>query len=349
MLLNRVVEYVFFFGLLGMVGLLLWNMFMPFITALAFAAVLTTICYPLYERIRRVMPGHNASLSALATTTLVVVLIILPIFWITSLLVTEALSIYRILNNGQYSLVEQLNNLEVAGERWLPGLEIDLADYLRQGARWFAGNLGAIFTGAASTLFSVFIAIISSFYFFRDGKKFMRELVRVSPLPDKDDTLIVKRMVSAIRGVAMGTILVAIIQGIIAAFGFVLFGYERAILFGTIVAIAALVPGIGPSVVFIPAGIYALFIGDYVTGIGILVWWLVAVSLIDNLLGPYLVSRSHPMHPFLILLSVLGGIFMFGPIGFIVGPVITSVFIVLLEIYTIHIAGDDESGGSTTS
>jgi len=341
MLLNRVVEYVFFFGLMGIVGYLLWQMMSPFITALALSAVIVTISYPIYGMVLAYTPRHNPTAAALISTLLVIIIFVLPLFWITSMLVSEAISIYRILDGNQFSLSDTLNNFENLLEDLIPGLQIDLASYLRQGAQWFAGNLGAIFVGTASTLFSFFIAVFGCFYFFRDGEKFTNKLIEISPLADIEDGLILRRMGSAVRGVATGTVLVAIIQGVSAAIGFMVFGFDRAILFGTIVAITALVPGVGPSVVFVPAAIYSFVFGDYVTGIGLLVWFLVAVSFLDNILGPYLVSRSHPMHPFLILLSVLGGLALFGPIGFVVGPVITSVFIVLLEIYSQHVANAD--------
>ena len=341
MLLNRVVEYVFFFGLMGIVGYLLWQMMSPFITALALAAVIVTISYPIYGKVLAYTPKRNPTAAALISTFLVIIVFVLPLFWITSMLVSEAISIYRILDGNQFSLSDTLNDFENVLQNLIPGLQIDLANYMQQGAQWFAGNLGAIFVGTASTLFSFFIAVFGCFYFFRDGEKFTNKLIEISPLADMEDGLILRRMGSAVRGVATGTVLVAIIQGVSAAIGFTVFGFDRAILFGVIVAITALVPGVGPSVVFVPAAIYSFVFGDYVTGIGLLVWFLVAVSFLDNILGPYLVSRSHPMHPFLILLSVLGGLALFGPIGFVVGPVITSVFIVLLEIYSQHVANAD--------
>jgi predicted PurR-regulated permease PerM len=338
MLLNRVVEYVFFFGLMGIVGYLLWLMMAPFVTALALAAVIVTICYPVYTRILDRMPKRNETVAALLSTMMVLIVVVVPLFWITSMLVSEAISVYRIIDDNQYSVSSATEEFEDLIATFVPGLQLDLVAYMRQGAEWFAGNLGAIFVGTASTLFSFFIAIVGSFYFFRDGRRFTIALIRISPLADMEDGLILKRMTSAVRGVATGTVLVAVIQGVAAAIGFAIFDFERAVLFGTIVAITALVPGVGPSVVFVPAAVYSFVFGDYVAGVGLLVWFLVAIAFLDNILGPYLMSRSHPMHPFLVLLSVLGGLALFGPIGFIVGPVITSVFIVLLEIYSQHVA-----------
>jgi predicted PurR-regulated permease PerM len=98
--------------------------------------------------------------------------------------------------------------------------------------------------------------------------------------------------------------------------------------------------------VFIPAILFSVFTGSYLIAIGLGIWGALAVGLLDNLLGPYIMSRGNSMHPFIILLSVLGGISVFGPIGFIVGPVVTSLFMVLLELYTIHISSQSSSDDS---
>lgn len=323
---------------MGIVGYLLWLMFAPFITALALAAVIVTICYPLYEQVLAYTPRRNETIASLLTTLLVIVIVILPITWLTSLLIGETVSVYKLLGNSQYTFSDTLSNLEEMIESVIPGLNIDLTEYLRQSAEWFAGNLGAIFAGTASTLFSIFIALIGTFYFFRDGRGFTRTLIKISPLPDSEDTLILKRMAIAVRSVATGVVLVAIIQGALTALGLMIFGFERAILLGTVAAIGALIPGIGTTIVFLPAIGYLLFVGEYFNAIGLTIWAALAVGLIDNFLGPYFMSRGSTMHPFLILLSVLGGIVLFGPIGFIVGPVILSLFIVLIQLYMQHVA-----------
>lgn len=342
MLLNRVVEYVFFFGFMAVVGYLLWLMYAPFITALALSAAIVTICYPLYERILARTPWQNRNLAAFITTILVLVLIILPVIWITSMLVTEAVSVYRLLGGERYLAMEYLSQVEDWIETFAPAVNIDFTSYLRQSAEWFAGNLGAIFAGTASTIFSLFIAMLGTFYFFRDGRQFTKALIHISPLPDDEDTLILKRMAIAVRSVATGVVLVAIIQGTLTAIGLHLFGFERAVLLGTIAAIGALIPNVGTTIVFVPTILYLALTAEYGAAIGLAVWAALAVGLIDNLLGPYLMSRGATMHPFLILLSVLGGIALFGPIGFIVGPVILSLFIVLLQLYMQHIAAGDD-------
>ena len=265
-------------------------------------------------------------------------MVILPLFLITSALIHETLSIYKVLNTDEIGIEKVVRTFELQIQAIVPSFDLDISEYAKQSAAWLAGSLAAFFAGTASTIFHLFIAILGAFYLFKDGKKFTKSLIRISPLPDNQDEIIMNRMATAVRSVATGTVLVALIQGTLTAFGFWLFGFDRAILWGVVAAFGALIPGIGTTIVFGPAIAYLAYIGALPKAIGLAVWGMLAVGLIDNLLGPYLMSRGHNMHPFLILLSVLGGVMIFGPIGFIVGPVIISLFAVLLEIYLTHIS-----------
>jgi len=339
MITNRLVAYVFFFGLLGIVAYLVWQLFAPFVGALALAAIVVTICYPLYERVRAIVPGHSASVGALLTTLLVVLVVVVPLSILGMFIFREAASIYSLLNNGStFSLSTSFSNLEMFIQGYAPEFSLNVATYLQQAAAFVTSNIAFIFTETASTFFMFFIALIASFYFFRDGKKFTKYLIEISPLPDDEDTMILQRLARSIRSVALGIVLVALIQGVLTAIGLALFGFERAVLWGSVAAFGALVPGIGTSIVFIPAVAYLVLTGAYFHAVGVAIWAAFAVGLIDNLLGPYLISRGGSIHPFMILLAVLGGIAFFGPIGFVLGPVIVSLFKVLLELYALHIA-----------
>ena len=340
--MNRIVEYVFFFGLMAVTGYLVWEIISPFVSALALAAIIVTICYPLYRRVLSKTPRQNESVASFITTIFVLLVIIFPVLFITSSLFSEAVTIYQMLNKDQVLFAESLSVFESSVQSVMPGFELNVTEYLRQTAEWLAGNLGAIFAGTASTIFLFFIAMIGAFYFFRDGRELTKRLVVVSPLPDDEDELILTRLATAVRSVATGIVLVALIQGTLTAIGLSIVGIERAVLWGAIASIGALIPSVGTSIVFIPAVGYLLATGEYTNATILTVWGLTFVGLIDNLLGPYLIGRGSAMHPFLILLAVLGGISVFGPIGFIVGPVVVSLFLVLLELYSIHIAEPEE-------
>jgi len=339
MAVNRLVEYVFFFGFLGIVAFLVWRIFEPFINVIALSAIVVVICYPIYEWVLRRLRGTLRGLSAFLSTVIALTLVGVPLSVLGSFIFREATSIYRLLNSGSgISIQQALANIETFVQRVAPEFSIDVASYIGQGAQFITSNLTAIFTGTASSVLLFFVAVITVFYFFRDGVKFTKYLIEISPLPDSDDTIILKRLARSVRSVALGIVLIAIIQGTLTAIGLSLFGFDRAILWGILAAFGALIPAIGTSIVFVPSVIYLVVTGDYSSAIGVAVWAALAVGLVDNILGPYLMSRGNTLHPLFILLAVLGGISLFGPIGFILGPVILSLFKVLLEIYATHIS-----------
>ncbi len=340
MKLSRVVQYVFFFALLALAGYVVWLIMLPFASALALAAIIVTISHPFYLRILKVMPKQNRSLAAFFSTLLIFLAVVLPLIFLSSLVIKEIVSVYQDLDSGQLSIQTSLDALEATIHTVAPGFDVDLAEQIKVSAQWVTGNIGHIFAGTISTIFIFFIALIGSFYFFRDGHEFLQVIIKASPLPDHEDRIIFERMARAARAVATGTILVAIIQGTLVALGFSFVGIERAILWGSIASLGALVPGVGTTIVTAPAIIYLFATGELVSGIALLVWSVLLVGLVDNLLGPYLISRGNNLHPFIILISVLGGLALFGPVGFVIGPVVVTLFLVLLEIYNQYIVQD---------
>ncbi len=335
---HKILEYTFFLIVLATSGYLVWKLFSPFVGAIALAAIITTICYPMYERIVRRMPRQNKTLGALASIGVVLLVIVAPLVIIASLILREALSIYALFNSSnQVDFINTVSQFESIVQRLIPSFSVDMASVVQQTASFVVEHLISIFAGTASTLFLFFIAMIASYYFFKDGKQFTRHIVQLSPLKDVDDAHIISRLAIAIRSVALGTVSVAIIQGILTAIGLSIFGFDRAILWGCVAAIGALVPGVGTTIVLVPAVGYLLYMGSHVSALLLGLWAALAVGLVDNMIGPYMMSRGNNLHPFLILLSVLGGISLFGPIGFILGPVIVSLFLVLLELYHTHV------------
>lgn len=338
MKVGRVVEYTFFFGLLFLAGYMVWLIMAPFIATLALSIIIVTICNPIYIRIKRRVPKQNKSIAAFLSTVFVMMVIVIPLILMSSLVVREVVSFYQDMSTGDLQIQEQLIVLQTKLQHVMPGLELDTYGQIKTSAEWFTRNLGAIFAGTVSTIFAFFISLIGSFYFFRDGSELLEMVIKISPLPDNEDRIIFARLARAVRTVATGTVLVALIQGSLVAIGFTLFGLEgRAILWGATASLGALIPGVGTTVVTAPAIIYLFFTGDMVNAIALLIWSMLIVGLVDNLIGPYLKSRGNNLHPFIILISVLGGISLVGPIGFVIGPVIITLFSVLLEIYSQYI------------
>ena len=342
MKITRVVEYGFFFGLLVLAGYMVWLIMQPFVSALALSAVIVTICYPLYELILKFTPRNNRSLASFVSTLLILTLIVIPLALVSTLVVREIVSFYQDLQTGELSVQTAINSAESFVQTYVPEFELDLSDQIKSSAGWLTGNLTDFFAATITTVIVFFISLLGTFYFFRDGKQFLEVLIKASPLPNDDDRIILRRLARAVRAVATGTVLTAVIQGTLAAIGFSIFGIERAILWGSIASLAALMPGIGTTIVTAPAIIYLFMIGDPFNAVGLLFWSMLVVGMVDNLIAPYLIGRGNNLHPYIVLISVLGGVALFGPIGFVLGPVVITFFLVLLEIYNQYIVKDKD-------
>jgi predicted PurR-regulated permease PerM len=336
----KIIEYSFLVVLVVIALFLLWNLFSPFVGALSVATVVVTICYPLYERIRLRFGQKYDGVAAFCALLLVLLVVFVPIAILGSFILREALSIYSIINStGSISFVLSFERVLALIQKFVPTFSVDMQSVIQQTAGFIVEHLLGFFAGTASTLFMSFITLFACYYFFKDGKYFAAKVIAFSPLKDVDDTLILNRLARSIRSVILGTVVVAIIQGILTALGLSLIGLDRAILLGCIAAIGALIPGVGTAVVLIPTTIYLFTTGAYIQGAFLTVWGILAVGLVDNILGPYLMSKGNNIHPFLILLSVLGGLMVYGPLGFILGPVIISLFMVLIELMALYVKG----------
>ncbi len=343
--LKKLTEYIFFFGLLLIVGYVAWLMLFPFLAAILLSSIIVIICYPIFEFILRFSPWKNRSFAALLSTLIAFLAVVVPVSFLSTLLVNEFVSFYQSLESGSDLAVDAFfAEIESTVQYYLPAFDLNITEQLRQSGAWFASNIGAIFAGTVSVIFIFLVALLGSFYLFRDGARFIEWLIDVSPLSDREDNLIIERVGRAIRSVATGTLLLSLIQGVVAAIGFSIFGIDRPILWGSVAAVGALLPGLGTAGIMVPFVSYLVFIDQIGDAIGLLIWSIAAIAIVDNVIGPYLMSRGNNLHPFVVLLSVLGGISVFGPIGFIIGPVVTSLFVVLLEIYMHNIAKNDKKG-----
>lgn len=337
-------EHLFFFALFGFVAYIVWQMIYPFLGALALAAIIATVCYPNYLRILSITPCRNKLIATFMSVFLIATTIFIPLFVLSYVLFLQAMAFYETFNKKSIVIGyrDSIGVVEKAISDLLPEFKVNLAEYIHQGAGWLASNMGAIFTATISALLLFFIMLVSLFYMLKDGPGFIQKLIQLCPLPKIQSELIIKKLAMSIRSVVLGTLGIALIQGALTAIGLAIFGISQPILWGSVAAICALIPYFGTSFVFIGAVLDALLSHSYGAALGLTIWGVFIVGLIDNFLMPYLISAGDESHPFAILISVLGGIIFFGPMGFLVGPVFLTLFVVLLELYSLHIIKENK-------
>jgi len=282
--------------------------------------------------------GNRKTLAALLSTISVLIVVVIPISFLATQVFQETSELYLSITEENSSLnfnnkLEQVvNNLKDFAH--LPSdFSFDFKQYVRGGLSWVISHIGSIVSNSAQALVGIFIFLIALYYMFKDGGRLKRAIVSTSPLQDIHDEAIFSKLKSSINAVIRGNLGIAIIQGVLTAIGFFLFGVPSPVLWGSVAAITALIPGLGTALVIGPAVLYLFFLGQTSFAIGLMIWGVTAVGLIDNFLGPRLVEKGMHIHPFLILLSIFGGLSFFGPLGFILGPLVLSLLFTLLEIY----------------
>ncbi|MEK7138006.1 MAG: AI-2E family transporter, partial [Patescibacteria group bacterium] len=297
-----------------------------FLYALILATVFATVFGPVHKRALTITRERRV-LAALIATISILIIIIVPLTFVGIQIFQEATRLYSslALSDGATDLFKRFSPVPIDS--------FDVNQYLKQGLSWLLQHLGPLFGNVVKAMVSVFIFLVALYYLFKDGHKLKRAIVALSPLQDIHDETIFNKLALAINSVIRGNLAVALVQGILTAVGFAIFGVPNPALWGSVAAVAALIPGIGTALVLLPAILYLYFSGETLFAAGLLLWGMTAVGLVDNFLGPKLASRGMRLHPFLILLSILGGIDFFGPFGFLLGPLILSLLFALLEIY----------------
>jgi predicted PurR-regulated permease PerM len=328
------VQIYFFFVLLVGALVLTFLMFLPFLSIIAVAALFAILFYPIKERILRSIGGSREGLAALLTFILATAVVILPLALFSFLLFVEAREFYmRLSVNGLGELSGPVHALETQIQYYIPEFRFNVRDYLGQAALWFSREFSTLFAGTASALLGLFLGSVAFYYFIRDGALIIETIKRYSPLDDTHDVAIFAKLNRTVHSVIKGSLSVALLQGILSSIGFAIFGVPNPVLWGGIAAIAALVPIAGTAVVLTPAIIYLMLVGSTGAALGLLIWGVTIVGLVDNLIGPRLMGRGVEIHPLLIIFAVFGGLAFFGPVGFLLGPLVMSMLIVLGEIY----------------
>ena len=310
--------------------------FKPYLAPIFLAGIIAIASHPLYKKMLKVFGGKN-SIASFFAVFIVLVVVLTPTIFIGTALFKEATGLYGNVSYWQTGSEDFLNTITKFTEEKIrvfsPDFSVDLVGYLSGFAEWMIGHIGNFFSGFFSVLIGLLLMIISLFYFLKDGDKIIKKLVLLSPLSDSYDEQIIKRVGMAINSIVRGSLIIALVKGLLTALGFAIFGVPNPILWGVVSALASFVPIVGSGVVIAPAVLYLSVINSYPIAVGLAIWGVALIGLADNFLSPVLMKKGMMIHPFVILLSILGGIGFFGPIGFIAGPVILSLLFALFGIY----------------
>lgn len=318
--------------LLVMAGLV-FTVVQPFLNILVLGFILAVLFYPISEWFAQKLNSHG--LGALVTILIMLLIILVPVGLLSQVIFSEVTSLYDGFRHGQFVLdrSQLVSGLPEQVQHFVTTASEDLNNLLSRLTVNAFQTFSSIISNLASFFLSFFLTMLAAYYFMKDGRHFKEVLIDLSPIDNRQERILFVKIANAVNGVVKGQFLVAIIQGLVATMGYVIFAVPNAFLWGFFTMLAALVPTVGTSLALVPAVVYLLITGQTGQAIGLLIWGAVAVGLIDNLIGPKVLGRSTRVHPLLMLIAVLGGVSVFGFLGFLLGPILMAIFVAMVDMY----------------
>jgi predicted PurR-regulated permease PerM len=315
-----------------------------FLKPLLLGALLAGLAGGLYRWILRLV-GGRPSLAAGLTLLIVFIVIVGPLSAFLGVVVRQAISIA---NDALPWLQQQLGAANAFNAHdWLVQRYPSLAHYVptqqeiadtaarvaKTAGAYLVAGATQVTAGTAGLLLNFFVMLYALFFFLRDGRAILEKIFYYTPLDHQDEVRLLERFTSVTRATIKGTLVIGAVQGTLAGLGLWAAGIDGAAFWGTVMTVLSVVPGIGSALVWLPAVIYLFIVGKTATATLLLIWCAAGVSTIDNLLRPRLVGKDAQMPDLLILIGTLGGLFVFGPVGFIIGPLICGLFLTVWDIY----------------
>lgn len=341
----RRIEHQAFLLLLVAITLAFASVLAPFYGAVLWAAVVAVIFAPVHRRLLTAMRGRRG-LAAAVTVLIIVAMVILPLAIVAASLVREASSLVGKIQSGEYDFGSYLQQIFDALPAWATDLlqRLDLTDFsgfrenlasgLMKGGQVLAPQALSLGMNTFEFMISLGIMLYLLFFLLRDGGALAERIKEAIPLRGDQKAALFTKFADVVRATVKGGILVAIAQGTLGGIAFWFLGIHAALLWAVLMAFLSLLPAIGAGLVWVPVAIYFLATGAVWQGIGLILYGVLVIGLVDNLLRPFLVGKGSKLPDYVVLISTLGGIDVFGLNGFVIGPLIAAMFMASWQIFS---------------
>jgi predicted PurR-regulated permease PerM len=330
----EIVSSVFIFAL---VLLLTFFVFQPFFHIMVLAAVLAVLMQPLYKKLMHLF-GHGKSFWAFVIVLLTLVFLILPILFFGLQILRQTQDFFALTQGDKLQYVQHISqSIQSFGQRILPSFSFNLSDYTSKAFDFISSNLGGFLSQTAYIFFQTVFLLFTFFYFLRDGETILDSFLSLSPFSKEKNKEILDSAHRTITSVIRGTLFVGLIRWTLLMAGFYLFQIPNPLFWGSLGAVIGAVPGVGTPFAIIPAVIYLLIKKKILLAVLTGLYGVLIIFFIDNILSAYFFGKGLQAPAIFVLFSILGGVLFFGPLGFIFGPIILSLFVSVLEMYKILI------------
>jgi predicted PurR-regulated permease PerM len=347
-------EQTFFLLLLLAVTVLFFYLLKPLFTPVFWACAVSVLFYPVQLRLLRRW-GNRPNLIALTTLMLCVVVAVLPMLLILSSFVQEGASLYAKIDSGEINPEDYVDRMQAALpflRRLLDWMGMDM-DSLKQqtstgalaASSFVAQNVLSLGQSTFRFFLSLGLMLYMTFFLLRDGSHLVDLIARALPLGAERERLLFSKFAEVTRATVKGNLVVAIVQGALGGIIFRVLDIPAPIMWGVAMAMLSLIPAVGAGLIWLPFAIYLFTVGEVDSALVLALYGLMVIGLADNILRPLLVGHDTKLPDWLVLLSTLGGLVMFGINGFVMGPLIAALFLVIWQIFSRDYNHDELRGG----
>ena len=334
-----------FLLLLALVTVAFFWIISPFFGAVFWAMVLALMFMPVHRRLCALLRGRD-TLAALGTLLFCMVIVVVPMIFVVGAMVDEATSFTQRLRTGEFNprtYFEQIQNALPGWSRDLLGRfglfnAQDVVDKLTaavvQGGQALTARALAIGQNTLMLMVNLGIMLYLLFFFLRDGRDLAQTIRRAVPMQRQHTDFLLSKFATVVRATVKGTVVVALVQGMLGGVAFAFLGIHGAVLWGVVMSVLSLLPAIGAALVWAPVAIYLIATGSMIEGLGLAAWGAGVMGMVDNLLRPILVGKETKLPDYLVLLSTIGGLSIFGVNGFLIGPAIAALFVATWALFS---------------
>lgn len=329
-------RHPFFLGTLALASLAFAALLLGFWQPIFWAVVLGILFMPVNAWLQARLPRRPSLASAL-TVALIFVTVLVPALLVASAVAAEATQLLARIQAGEFDpgaavrwvqdqvpwLSERAARIGIDLKEW----QAKLSGAALQGSRFVASMALTAGQNVARFIVMFFLMLYLLFFVIRDGESVVRHLERAMPLPDDLERRLTSKFAEVARATLKGTIVVGIVQGALGGIIFAILGIQGAVFWGCVMVIMSVIPAVGPGIIWLPAAVFLLASGSVVKGVVLIAYGVLVIGLVDNFLRPLLVGRDTKMPDYLVLLSTLGGLGMFGITGFVLGPIVAALFL----------------------
>lgn len=335
--LNRWTLLIFIFA----ISALFLTMIREFIVTIVLSGIFSALVQPLYSLLTSWFRGRR-HLASLTTVIIIMICILLPLMTLLGLIAAQAIKVgasvkpwldAQLSTSTPFSSILQSMPFHEYIEPYKETILTKIGELVGIVSQHIIAKLSDITLGTVNVLFLGFILLYSMYFLIMDGQRILGTFLSFLPMEEEDKRRLLNQFTSVTRATIKGVAIIGIIQGTLAGLAFALAGIDGAAFWGAVMTVLSIIPGVGAPIVWIPAVIVLIVEGQPLAALGLALFCGLVVGSVDNLLRPRLVGKDTQLHELLILFGTLGGIYMFGLAGVIIGPIIAALFSTAWKIY----------------